>query len=105
MHFTISDGVGEVTVEGSNATSVTLIWSDTVPDADGYYFELTPLDPDDAKVKNDKINDTSARRHTVNGLDPGTEYNVSVGACTPCTGDDFDTGVASYAEAKTSKFQ
>ena len=94
-----------MTIESEGTYNVTVSWNKTVDNAQGYYFELKPLNSSDVVGKNDSISNPNATSHTIIELNPGTEYSVGVAACTSCN-NNSQIGDMCYADppAKTSKY-
>ena len=94
-----------MSTETQGAYSVNVTWNETAQNAEGYYIELQPIDFSEAKIHNGTVNDVNTTSYTADGLVPGTQYNVSVAACTSCGDSTQELGLESYSDqpAQTSK--
>ena len=96
-HTLILGSVGNITVEEEGTNNVTISWSELESDAEGYLVEWKTISEDDVSNKTVDGNKT-----TIGGLEPGTEYFISVAACTSSC---VDTGEKSNTTARTCKFR
>ena len=99
-HILISGSVGNITVHDEGTRNVTISWSEP-SSGNGYYFvEWKAIGEVD--VSKNEVNDSQT---TIGGLEPGTEYFISVAACGSYSSSCVDTGEKSNTTARTCKFR
>ncbi|XP_063074994.1 tenascin-N isoform X2 [Engraulis encrasicolus] len=76
---TVVSGIGDIRVLGQTEDSIQVDWKN--PEADLDYFRLTHASPDGREEEQSVSKSEEARtKHTIVGLFPGTEYQITVQA-------------------------